>query len=591
MPLTCRTECMQPRWEFSLSPLTILFLSALLLAPLALAEGQYLQLGEGVTEAGLLGQRLQYLKESGKPLHWQGALAALQRGDFKPSEHDTLSFGVGVNPVWVTLAIHNSTAVPSRRVLLIDTPWIDQIEVYLVADGRLLEGEVTGDLYPDSQAGQGVPGFRVPLVIPAGDSRLLVRLNTADPLVAPLYLLNEPALEHFTLQRLFTYGLSYGYLLALIFYNATLAIGIRDRRHLLYALYLGIFALTNISYTGFGAVWIWGDDVSWQRWATPVLMWCFGVGGLIFSASFLRIRRHWPGGQRLGVLAAAVPGILILLAIQIDHKALALFSALAFMMMFNGLMLLLGVVSVRRNIPTARFFLAAIAAGATGTMITTLAIWGMLPISEVLFRAAEGGMLLEATLLALALAARLRQVHAERARAEVDANTDALTQLNNRRALNRYSASLWAQRYPQQALSLVVLDIDHFKQLNDRYGHACGDDVLRHIGRIIARSIRGQDVAARWGGEEFTILLDQCNLESGIQFADRLRSEIARMAITADGDELHVTASFGVAQARLQDESLDALIARADRALYQAKHEGRNRVCVAPGLAPDSAVR
>lgn len=565
-----------------MAELTIILLSVLLLASPLVAANSRFQLGNGAEEEGPLGLRLYYLKETDGALNWQAALSALQRGEFAPGQQDTLSFGVGVEPIWTALEISNQGQETDTRVLLIDSPWIDQIEVYLVQEGSLMQRDVTGDLYPAAGNTHGVPGFRVPLAIPPGASWLLVRLSTSDPMVAPLYLLDAPALEHFSLHRLFTYGLSYGYLLALIFYNATLAIGIRDRRHLLYALYLGIFALTNISYTGFGAVWLWSDEVVWQRWATPVLMWCFGVGGLIFSSSFLKVRSHWPGGQRVAAAVALGAGALILWAIQIDNKALALLSAFAFVMLFNGLMLLLGVVSVRRNIPTARFFLVAISAGALGTIVTTLSIWGLLPGSELFFRAAEGGMLLEATLLALALAARLRQVHVERARAEIDANTDALTQLNNRRALYRYAETFWAQSQMRQTLSLVVLDIDNFKQLNDRYGHGCGDEVLRQIGKIIALSIRGQDVAARWGGEEFTILLNQCNIRSGIQFADRLRRAIARLSIKVDRETLQVTASFGVAQGCAQDESLDALIARADRALYQAKHEGRNRVCAAP---------
>ncbi len=571
---------MLPRRDLSCSALMSLLLAVLLLAQPAQATDDHLLLGAAEAN-GLLGQRLYYLQESAGPLSWRGALAAFERGDFQRSERDTPGFGIGSAPVWLTLAIDNPSGAAMARTLLLDTPWIDQVEVYLVQAGHLVTRVVTGDAYPDTQAGQGVPGFRVPLALPAGESRLLVRLSTADPLIVPLYLLDSRALETHTLTRLFTYGLSYGYLLALMFYNATLALGIRDRRHLLYALYLGVFTLTNFSYTGFGATWLWGEAVVWQRWAQPLLIWCFGASGLLFATSFLDLRRHWPDGRRLAAAVAVVPGAGVMLGILTGQQTLALLSAFGFMTLFTALMLLLGIISVRRGIPGARCFLTAISAGAIGTILTTLSTWGVLPGHELLFRTAEVGMLLEATLLALALAARLRQVHAERVRAEADANTDALTQLSNRRALYRHSEGLWSQRRQQQALSLVVLDIDHFKHLNDRFGHSCGDEVLRQIGGLIARSTRGQDVAARWGGEEFTILLDHCNIESGVQFAERLRGEIAAMVIVAGGQELYVTASFGVAQVGPQDGTLDALIERADQALYRAKREGRNRVCSA----------
>ncbi len=155
------------------------------------------------------------------------------------------------------------------------------------------------------------------------------------------------------------------------------------------------------------------------------------------------------------------------------------------------------------------------------------------------------------------------------------ATTDALTQVFNRRKFDEMLGMEMtrAERYAQP-FSLILLDIDHFKQLNDRFGHQAGDAVLSQLAAQILHAIRASDVFARWGGEEFAILVPGATAESARRLAEKLRGEIEYGEFAAVG---RLTCSFGVAEFR-KDDSADDLLRRADEALYRAKQGGRNRV-------------
>jgi diguanylate cyclase (GGDEF)-like protein len=171
------------------------------------------------------------------------------------------------------------------------------------------------------------------------------------------------------------------------------------------------------------------------------------------------------------------------------------------------------------------------------------------------------------------------------------ATTDALTGLLNRRAFLESTRRevARAKRYGEH-LSVVLLDIDHFKQINDKRGHAAGDVVLAAVGRLLNTTLRTCDIVARWGGEEFVLVLPSTALDPAELVAERVREELAGLSIKdGNGDPIPVTASFGVA-AYGGGETLEQMIDRADRAMYLAKSGGRNRVvCDRPALQPVSA--
>jgi diguanylate cyclase (GGDEF)-like protein len=170
--------------------------------------------------------------------------------------------------------------------------------------------------------------------------------------------------------------------------------------------------------------------------------------------------------------------------------------------------------------------------------------------------------------------------------------TDTLTGLANRRRLSEQMA-LQLERYRRNGrpFSVLMLDLDHFKTVNDRYGHLVGDQVLRQFAVCLTQSIRAVDFVARYGGEEFTILLFETGQADSWELAERIRTGVQEMRLTVESATvLRVTVSIGIAEVRNTDIAPDDLLQRADAALYQAKRAGRNCVCFAGNSLADAGV-
>jgi diguanylate cyclase (GGDEF)-like protein len=177
------------------------------------------------------------------------------------------------------------------------------------------------------------------------------------------------------------------------------------------------------------------------------------------------------------------------------------------------------------------------------------------------------------------LAALLKRLTAQHTELERLATTDSLTGLGNRRFLfERLGQEVYRARRYHTPLSLLLFDIDHFKRINDGWGHAVGDHVLREIARETHQSLRKADTAGRYGGEEFIVLLPETDLAEAVALAHRLNREISRKVIKPErGSPILVTVSVGVATLA-PAESGEELVQRADQALYRAKQAGRDRV-------------
>lgn len=168
------------------------------------------------------------------------------------------------------------------------------------------------------------------------------------------------------------------------------------------------------------------------------------------------------------------------------------------------------------------------------------------------------------------------------------ANYDRLTGVFNRRAITRHAEAELNRAERGGELSLLLMDLDNFKVINDTYGHLAGDEVLKSAASLVRQSLRAYDWVGRWGGEEFLVLLPNAALEEATEIAERLRASIAASAVPIDGgQEINYSTSIGVASTSANTRTfiaLDTLISQADGALYRAKSEGRNRVCAATCL-------
>ncbi|MBC3362713.1 sensor domain-containing diguanylate cyclase [Pseudomonas sp. SWRI154] len=179
------------------------------------------------------------------------------------------------------------------------------------------------------------------------------------------------------------------------------------------------------------------------------------------------------------------------------------------------------------------------------------------------------------------VATNRHQIQAANAQLQLLSSTDRLTGLYNRGHWEGSLKSAYArhQRYGN-ALSLVMLDIDHFKRVNDTYGHQAGDKVIENVARLLHEHVRESDVAGRYGGEEFGVVLSDTDKDGARVFAERLRKAVEELLVQYNGQDIRFTISLGVADLSEPSNDHAELIARADQALYTSKKTGRNRVTV-----------
>jgi diguanylate cyclase (GGDEF)-like protein len=180
---------------------------------------------------------------------------------------------------------------------------------------------------------------------------------------------------------------------------------------------------------------------------------------------------------------------------------------------------------------------------------------------------------------ALEASTALARVYSHRA-AEARASTDALTGLPNRRYFDEFCGLLARRRRAEDAVGVLMVDLDHFKRLNDSHGHDTGDVVLRAVGGAIMSAVREDDVPARYGGEEFVVLLRNPSRDIAIEVGERVRTAVRELDLRDLGVP-RATVSVGVAVANLPDEPIADIIKAADRALYRAKRAGRDKVVAA----------
>lgn len=365
------------------------------------------------------------------------------------------------------------------------------------------------------------------------------------------------------------------------------AVRLGDASFWYYCGYILCFALIQGVQTGFvfnplGATWVAQAPLLWGRIATGLSV----MFACLFLASFAELRRYAPRllwatlavGWSVG--AATVLGLLPWAPAQ--GLARALVNPL---LMLGALVLLVAsAAALLRGSRYAGFFLLGwspllvVTALGSAQTFAALASWTWLNDAGL----AAGAF--EALMLSLGLADRMLAVRRERDRARSLAELDPLTGLLNRRAwtagAERVAGTGAVIGQPAAAL---FIDLDHFKSLNDRYGHDNGDRALVAVAGCLNEVLRPGDVVGRHGGEEFVVALPRCPEERALGVAERLRAGIQALDIATGQGPL--TASIGVAILK-PGEALRSVLARADRAMYQAKSEGRNRVVLDRGAAP-----
>jgi diguanylate cyclase (GGDEF)-like protein len=427
------------------------------------------------------------------------------------------------------------------------------------------------------------PVFRLPPDLDP-DRPLVLEVTSSHEISFDLYLRSESA--HARLQQaLFLFlGTCLGGLAAMLLYNGFLYLALGDRHYGVFVLYLLFQLIYQATLAGI------------IRWLFPVLgvllirqvliqFALMNAGMVQFARAFLDTPRNAPRHDRAFRIALAGMALVALLSLAgrvREGNRLAYFLAQAQM----PLLVTASAAALVRGFRPALLFLASSSLLLAAAGVFILRNYGLLPHTLLTFHSVLAGTAAQSILLSFALGQRIRILKEEERRARdrerqlrFASVTDELTGLFNRRHFNAALVQAVGEAEREgSSLSLLMLDVDRFKDFNDEWGHPAGDRVLAELGAVIRASIRDCDAPCRYGGEEFAAILRGADLATARAIAERIRERFALSAFEPrPGKTARVTVSIGAARLT-EGESAEAFLERADRALYRAKGAGRNRV-------------
>ena len=463
-----------------------------------------------------LGREASWMVEEGHEPTVQAIQQLQAQGAFQPGTRAIPTFGVGAPPIWMHLDLHNTSSRWRPANFVLGATWTDHVDLYLVRDGELVHQWHAGDAMPGALGVSPGLGIVLPVQLQPGHTTLYARFQSRDVLMLPVFMLDNEALEDAQQWAGYAYGALFGFLLAMLAYNALICLALRETSYLYYALYLLSFMGFTLAYAGHGWAWWWPRQPDLQQLVLPVMLVVHAGCGLLFASHLLNLQATMPRLGRVLGAGYALALVATVLSVLTGHNSVASVLGAAAIVLATFLRVALGVFAYRRRVTSSRYFLSGALCGALGTLVTTLVVFGVLRMTPWRYHFMEVGLVMEASLLGLALVSRMRLGLKARREAEHMAMRDALTGLLNRRGFADIATPAWADTgLTRQPLSLVMLDIDHFKRINDRHGHDTGDQVLVAMARVLAQQCRRGDEVARWGGEEFVVLLPGARLAPG----------------------------------------------------------------------------
>ena len=509
-------------------------------------------------------------------------IRALSPADFKPLDKDVASHPFTLSAFWYQFKVENKENSSLSRLIVFEPAWLDSVNIFVLSAQGELESYEGGNIYPYSKRAIDHYLINFKHEFEPGVSTVYVQVKTRDPFIVSVSVMDKSAFLKEQVSTSTYTGLIYGGIIAMLFYNLFLFFGIKEKYYALYVLYLCTFLAANASYNGYTFMYLFSDHPTVQNWAQSTSIFLFMLTGLLFANSFLNLEKYHQTLYKITkYMIFLIIGIALLSAMVGGYHMHVMLSIILVMLVsiyIFGMALFSWLTGNR----SARFFLLGAASGLIGAVITALTVMSFIPYSYMTYKANDFGMFIDVVLLSLALADRMKITQEEKRIAEKEAKTDMVTGLFNRRAYNEI-CNMEYQRLVRnhRILSVVMFDIDHFKRINDTYGHDTGDIVLKNVAQIVESVIREYDYAFRIGGDEFLLLLPETNREQASLLAERIRKQIEDQKVVDKNNLiLSLTASFGIAQYNQNDASIETVTRKADEALYQAKKSGRNRVVV-----------
>ncbi len=528
-----------------------------------------LRLDGGFREADLA-PHLRLHRDDTATLGLDGAIALAAQGGFSAPTGQAPSFGFSDAAFWLYLPLRNTATEPLHLVLRQSYPLLDHLEVWQVEGGRVLRHWRTGDRLPFASRPIEHRDFLIPLELPAGaEQSLYLRATSSGPVNLPLTLHEQHALTATLGGEQLLLGALFGSIALLAVCVALLYAFVRDAAFLHYLLYVSSYGCYMAVFNGIAYQYAWPQSPLLGSALQSVFLLLALLFLVLFSRSLLRVPLHSPRLDWSNRLLLALIGALLLLAPFHDYAVLVRPISLA-VLWAMAMVLAMGFAGWRAGEPTARYYLLAWSAFVAGVVAYMLKSFGLLPHGFLTQYGFQIGTIFEFILLSVALGIRVQQLRQQ-------SRTDALTGLANRSRFDELIEGAFAQHTQGAPLALLVIDVDHFKRVNDEHGHVTGDRVLQRVADQLRRALQRPQQACRYGGEEFAILLPRTDLARACEIAEALRRDVA-----ADRREPAVSISIGVAcTAGARHADPRALFRAADEALYAAKRGGRNRVVAA----------
>jgi len=554
--------------------------------------------------------------------------------------------------VWLRFTLHNTTAPPGTWYLSLKWPVLDEVRVRLFYPTHNQWGPPmrAGDTVPMRERPQADHNFVYPFELRAEETAVVyLHVRAAELVVLPLAIADETGFIATKIADVAMTSLFFGGMLVILLYNCSLFVFTRDLSYLLYVTYLLSALFYVLSITGFGQLFLWPNMPTFSNRFYGLSAALSFFTPLLFATRFLDIRRY--GGWVWHVTLFLIGYWAAVLLAIVFAPALTHYLAIGTMALVHcALSMAVTITLWIRGNASARQFTIAWSTLLLFTVAHLLALEGVLPLNALTLNGQLIGMFTEFVLLSMALAERinherehrieaqksalrssealaqeresrllaqqqtlelqmranealearvlertqaleeakrgLEQVNAQLTRMSV---TDALTQLSNRGHFDlMFEQEIRRAQRIDAPLSVLLLDIDHFKQINDTYGHPFGDECLRRVAAILKQhGQRAGDVVARYGGEEFVIALPGADMRQAREQAERIRAAVAELYPTYGDTRIDLTISIGVATLKPQAPcSTVQLLAEADAALYRAKRNGRNQVTVAEPHEP-----
>jgi diguanylate cyclase (GGDEF)-like protein len=528
------------------------------------------------------------------------------------------SFGFNQLNFWFRIPLKNIHRSSTPWFLRSNYPLLDKIDVYLLADNNVVQEFHSGDSLPFSQRPVKQPTFVFPLEIHTEQEySLYLHVQTTSSVQLALSLQTESNFWQTIATENAASAAFYAILISMLLYNSVIFFIVRARSYLYYVFYIATFTLFMASIHGWGYQLLWPNSPKTHELSVVFLIGPLIIFGALFSATFLKLAVIRPSLNRLIFLLVWIAGVYSIAALLLPYAIMirigaALAIIAAAVAMFSTLQEWL-----RSKSREVMMFIIAWTTVLVGFLLYSGQKFGLLPINTLTEHAIEIGAVLEVLLLALGLADRInseRKTRLETQRrllnVQIKANleldnkvrerteelellndnlhiasiTDSLTQVKNRHYFDKKLPGEYRRAYREKSwISLLIIDIDHFKLFNDNYGHQAGDTVLQTVASTIQDIVkRPSDAVSRYGGEEFTVLLPNTPQEGAYQVAEKIRKKIEALEVEWQGQSLSVTASFGLACCiPSHHEAESTLLKQADDFLYVAKEHGRNRVIYA----------